>query len=558
MMKRIHLISSMIVCIFISCDKGTVLYGEGEKNVSATDVTVASRPEDGKERSLMRFSKILSKAVYENQKIREFLKEQALRKIDNGYNVFYPVAKDEKIDGRSFKEVLSGYAANGADLDSIENQVPLLNIHLPEIGRSVSDWDVTDEEMPVLYRNALYLDGEAVDSLAEDEVPGFSVFVVSESNSIRKKGLVALGMPDGASPLNGRYEYVDQVFDPGSGKGVAVPLSSVEYDSPDDKYDEQGIVPKDDVDPLVIAAYNHAKNNLRATRYFIYYNTADLEEEPSAMRTDVRDCLFRFKIAADAFSTFNDVADGVDEKRKPVFNGSQSHKKSPFTREEALSRLMTGRAYCFLFTVEGSIDGNKVLAESIKIYATPEKIFNLKINESKRHRTLFRHTKYTYTIDAGGVKTKWFYPMENGCDTRFGKWDIAAQEPVQKRIAIYLINPDEGPTVHITDLYQSVYLSGLEAGGNIGGSLFKELVNLGVNGKLDGSNTTTQILTAEYSVTETNQRIGTFQYHYFDDYPVQSVEDDRYVWPARKENGAIETSILPVSNEFFNLKRFRK
>ena len=86
------------------------------------------------EQCMKQFSRILSKAISQDRNVREFLKVQALKKIDNGSNIFYPIAKDERLGMQSFKEVLSKYTDNKDELDIIETVVPLLNIHIPEYG----------------------------------------------------------------------------------------------------------------------------------------------------------------------------------------------------------------------------------------------------------------------------------------------------------------------------------------------------------------------------------------------------------------------------------------
>lgn len=54
-----------------------------------------------------------------------------------------------------------------------------------------------------------------------------------------------------------------------------------------------------------------------------------------------------------------------------------------------------------------------------------------------------------------------------------------------------------------------------------------------------------------------NERIDEFQFNYFDDYPIESVSSGSYIIPIRKGKGVIETSILPISNEYFTQKRFK-
>ena len=56
------------------------------------------------------FAVILSKAVYENEALREFLKSEALTQFDKDYDVFYPWTKNELVtDGQSFRDILLRY-----------------------------------------------------------------------------------------------------------------------------------------------------------------------------------------------------------------------------------------------------------------------------------------------------------------------------------------------------------------------------------------------------------------------------------------------------------------
>ena len=403
-----------------------------------------------------------------------------------------------------------------------------------------------------MYKGKLFFDGNIVDSLSNDEIPGFHVFVVTESSSIKLKR--ARTRSGENCTINDKYEFVDQVFNPNYTKSLT--RASVEYDEFDEKYSERGYVPKSDIDPLLIETYNKTNNQKRATRYLMYYGLSDVNQAPTSFRTDIRDCLFRFKIAGDAFVNFEDVANGVTND-KPLFNGSTENKIYQLSREEVLKRLLTGRAFCFLFIIEGSINGQKVSSESMKIYASPEKLFNLRINEHRRHPTTFRHKKYTYTIDKAGVKSKWFYPLENGHDTRFNRWDIR-KDPLEKKIIAYLINPDQGKTFDITNTYSVTHMSSSEAGGNLSISELLKKIGLAINGKLTESETETTTVTVNYKVTPENERIDDFQYNYFDDYPIEGVVNDKYMIPVRQGRGAIETSIMPISNAFFNVRPIKK
>lgn len=147
--------------ILEACSDDYATYNnEPTKNVTTRNVK-------SKEQYMERFAEILSKAVFEEQSVRHFLKEEALKKIDNGYNIFYPIARDGQINNCSFRDILIKYAKDKEEIENIETNVPLLNIHIPEYGNLlIKDMDDGDFEVPVLLDRTLYYNGVMVDTIA--------------------------------------------------------------------------------------------------------------------------------------------------------------------------------------------------------------------------------------------------------------------------------------------------------------------------------------------------------------------------------------------------------
>ena len=205
--------------------------------------------------NMERFAEILSKAVAQSRDLRVFFKNEAQEKIDNDYNVFYPISKRKAVGGETMEQMLAKYA-DESELSEIQAAVPLLNVHLPELaGSTVADLDPDDEELPVLYNNVMYYDGEPIDTLAADEVPGFNILVVTESTSIRKKTGLSKSASDLA--LDDEYEYVDA-----SCKPKPKSLSKVaEYENAASMYYGNGIFPKSRLCNELINAYDVAKSN---------------------------------------------------------------------------------------------------------------------------------------------------------------------------------------------------------------------------------------------------------------------------------------------------------
>ena len=552
MTKKLTMLLPMAAALplfFAGCDAADDTFVEDGAGKAPLSVRGYSKGE-----SMEAFAKALSKAVYGSTEVRAFVKNKALEMIDNNHNVFYPKVKDADVDGRDFQSVLLSYAGESrAVVENVLDSVPLLNIHLPELaGNKVEGLDVSDSGLSVLLGNTLYLNGEAVDTLSPTEVPGFHVLVVCESSTFNVK---AAATRSGETAV---YEYVDDVFNP-----AVTPIAgtrageSVEYETLAEKYTDRGYVSVGDLDPLLVQAYNNSGGNKRAVRNMLYYGLDNPNGSVESYRSDFSDCIYRIKISPSAFVDMEKVAVAKEGDDKELFHKSTESKPQRLTRDEVLRRLLTGQAFCLQFHVESEALGQNVPTEKIRIYALPDKIFNLKIKETRRHPTLFRHTKYTYEIEKNGIRSKWYYPLDFGHDTRLNRWNVGC-DPIQKRIVMYIVNPDAGADREITESYTTTYLAGAELGFSLGLEKKDALVNAGINGKLSSSQTVTKQITTKYTVKEQDKELGSFTFNYFDDYPVEAVTQTGEVVLTRKGKGAIETSIVPVSNHYYLIGRYNK
>lgn len=501
--------------------------------------------------ALKQFAEIFSRAVSENEHVRSFMKTEALKRVDNGADVLYELVKDTKVQGKAFKDILKEYSSNPEQLSAIERSIPLLNIHIPEMGNvTVESMDTSDPEIPILIGNVLYLNGKVVDTLGMDEFPGFHTMVVCENSRVRPvTGKTRAGVKD---LLGGKFEFIDEAFNPAYNTPRTITRAEdPDYDDPSEKYGEgPGYLSKGEIDPLVLDACKNAKNSLRATRYMLYYNLKDTAQMPGQCRKDIQECLWRFRIAPSAFKSLQKITEETRRSKEYLFYEEVTHKITRLSREEVLSRILTGRPFCFLFEFESSIHNNQAFTQQLRIYATPEKVFNLKLDEYRRHPTFFRHTKYTYKINFSKIKAKWFYPLENSHDTRFGSWDIA-KDPLEKKVTIYLVNPYDGATTTESETYTVQYARGAEVGINASVNL-SSVGKLGIEGKLNSSATVTKTVTCTRSMIAKNLKLGEFYIHYFDDYPIETLATSQdKTLPMRRGSGSIETTIIPVSNRFY-------
>lgn len=535
---------------------------ELETNQITKHESVINFQDESKEQSMIHFANILSKASYANKSVRAFLKAQALKRIDNDYNVFYPLAKDELIDGKnSFRSALLQFT-DEEKLSQIEANLPLLNIYIPDFtSKGITALDTEDMEIPVLAGRSLYVNGEYVDSIPENTLPGYHLFVVTESGSIQLSNSVTRS----ANSLSGsRYEYVADCFNPAISreeKLVTRSNDNPEYDAPSRKHDSEGEIPVEELDDVLVEAYKNSMTNRRMTRSMMYYGMKNINDAPSTLRGDVHECIFRFKIAPGSFEELQRVATGdypefSQQRKNLIYKTHVSQDKHPLSRTEILNKMLTGRAFCFLFQLEGQVNGNIVRSEEMKVYARPEQLFNFRISWSKRHKTAFRRSRYYYDLIVKEAKPKWFYPLDHSHDTRLNRWDIT-RDPLAKRIKIFLINPDEGTTETRKEEYEVTLTTAqnveLTAEADI-----DSVVKLGANGKLGKTHVERRLVSTEYTLKKNNMFIDEFYFDFFEDYPISELTDkNTYVLPARKGKGIIEMSILPITHDYFNVKRFK-
>lgn len=140
MKKTKILFVAMTALLIVACAKEPQFSQEQASYVKVIDEDTALR----------NFSVALSKAVCSEQSVREFLKREALKQVDNDYDVFYPFVKNLQVDGsRTFGDVISQYLEG--DIKEIESAVPTLNILVPDMtwldsqGFCAEKWDTSDQ-----------------------------------------------------------------------------------------------------------------------------------------------------------------------------------------------------------------------------------------------------------------------------------------------------------------------------------------------------------------------------------------------------------------------------
>lgn len=494
------------------------------------------------------FARILSKAVYNHRAVRQFIKTEAIKQFDNDYDVFYPFVKDKKVDGqRTFREVLLSYCDNEKDLDQIEESLPLLNILVPNLSLfcdfTAENWNVTDNEMPVSYMQGnrsgvLYGNGDSIASLGPDEIPGFPILLVKNNERMEVTATTRATGSDRCS-----YAFISDVFN-----GTLTPKTR----SQDMVIEQESTMPyvkASELDLRVIEAYQEYKqNNKSLDRDYIYYGLSNSSPSNGTLDPTVKEILYKFKIDPHKYFAI------ADQDGDPHFNhdngtiGNTSHEKSPLTKDEILSRIWTVGNFEIYFSVYVGKRTETTFAYELAFSITPQELFQVdRIQLSKKHKTMFRHSKYTYTVKPENLKPRWVnVANENKTFPSLltEPWDIANQS-LTINMAIY--ERDGASTTEKQYTVKSEYTTkadfsfGLDGEGTTTKSL-KFAAKLGSG----FSKTTMRTESLKVTTQKNSDDLGTLALRFADPIIVSDTHKDTDGYLVHTiNNGTVEAMILP-------------
>ena len=500
-----------------------------------------------KETAQKKFASILSKAIYSNAELRQFIKEEAIKQFDNDYDVFYPIVSNKEVyAGTTFRDILLTYCTSDVDLSQIEESLPLLNIYVPDLSLfediNAYNWDIQDEEIPVAVANSnngttLFLNGDTISSLANNEIPNFHFLLIKNNERIRP---VSITRNIGSNSITPGYEFIDDAFN--GAKSHAIQTRSITYPIIDGDWIQ-------DLDTCVIKAWNTMKStNPSLQRDNIYYGISPTKEE-GELKTTIDEFLFRFQIDPKAYYKITDQKGTADKKDDPMIkeNESISNKISELSEDEIIRRLWTEGNYEIQFMIYTGSKDSDINAQKLTYNISPKEMFDIVIQKTKRHHTGFRHTKYTYRISPTDLKPKWYYPIINRDNARLYKWDIS-HKSIEKTISICEV--DEGETYKKTESVTSTYIqnfkSSIDGSVNPGGDIVGDIkVGLGY----DSSKSTTKTTTIEVTSQKGNDDLGTLRIYFYDSIIVK--EDPTKGYRLKDiSSGSVTITMLPMSEAY--------
>ena len=212
-MKNKFITMALASLAFTACTNDDAISLDKELQTNNQNKVVLMAEDDAQQA----FAKILSKAVYNDISVREFIKSEAIKQFDNDYDILYAFAKDKEVaPGYTFRDALLNYCKDENELISIEQSLPLLNILVPDLtfisSFKADNWDLSDEEVPVSYdkdhnSGVLFVNGDSITYLEPNEIPDFPILVVKNNERMIAS---ATTRADGTTSYS--YEFFDDAF----------------------------------------------------------------------------------------------------------------------------------------------------------------------------------------------------------------------------------------------------------------------------------------------------------------------------------------------------------
>lgn len=246
------------------------------------------------------FGEAFSKAISMHSELRSVIQEEALKMVNNDYEVLYQMIKDYQLqDGTSISESIETFISEEYNFSQIESSLPLLTILVPSVPNfNPNDWNPEMEVPHIAVRledsddiPIFDLNGEK-SLVPKNLVPGFPVLVVKMNERIvlaKNKSLKSASLQSSDNQFS--FEFADDSFN-----GLKHKTKSA-------------YIGKSDIPPFVIDAYN---SGLEWHRDNIYYGLSSTKQS-GGFNYGIYEYLSSFELQTDSW--YRDIADQSDDPK---------------------------------------------------------------------------------------------------------------------------------------------------------------------------------------------------------------------------------------------------
>lgn len=450
------------------------------------------------------FAQVLSKAVMDNENLREFIKAEALKQFDKDYDVFYPFVKDQVVeDGRTFRQILLNYISEN-DLNSIENQLPMLNILVPDWewidAFSIKTWNISDTDIVVSVDgksgHPIYYNGVLLGELENGIFPEYPVLIVKENERMK------LVSPETKVSAYS-YEFANDAFNPAIMTKVT-PSSSYKYFETNPGVNALSKTELRSLAPEAVQAWNeYGDDPYEAQRQYVYFNMRK-GESAGTLNPKIRESVLAIRL-----HSTNCIDDTTND---PTLEEAMK-KKEDYDADSTLINDLWGEGQLEIQLYATTLDANDniVVLNENAIPVKGSEIFD--IDKAKRdfyHKTWFTKRKYVYIATKNDLSPKWYFlptPLE------FDKWDPSSGSSV---IDIHAYELDGTVEKEVTDTL--TIQDGISLGAKVGD---KFELDFDYNGS-------SLERTMKYKIKTGSDDLGSKEL-YFDDYIIKDEDDEQYI-----------------------------
>lgn len=390
-------------------------------------------PWDEKGKMMEKFGNGISRALH-NQKFRELIKNEALKKINGDYDVLYHMIKDMPINSEVYYRTsnttesqnlstlhnfLIPFFENEQELTEFENKLPLLTIFVPELPLdffSAEDWDVYDEnqipDVALRLDNITYVPviGRDDDNylIAPEDVPSWAIVVLKENERF-------------VSNLDAEYNTKNtRIIDAGD---IDIRFSDNNFDphfSNSNQNTNSGFQGASDtsIPSNLISAYNSSPNDPNAWhRDFTYYGLTP-NNPNGPLNGNFREHIATFRMTgASPQTAYATIADAFNEtKRDPALQNQWQR------RAHGVTAWTDGSFEFLIKCFYGAKASNLGLTVNKEFGVHPDALFQVSWEQRVTGRLWWRR----YWLRASITGTKNFNTAlpNGGVRLEFPTWDL--------------------------------------------------------------------------------------------------------------------------------------
>lgn len=490
---------------------------------------------------IQQFTQVISKVIYNEGSVRQFIKTKALEKFDNDYEILYSCIKEEMIGEYSFRDHICRFG--GESVVNIDEDYPLLTILVPDMSMftdfNADNWDISDCDIAVTSEfgekfKTVYYNGDILGQLGGCDVPLYPILVIKNNERVQ--------LVPTTKGTERKYEFIDDVFDPACTKadgivtrGIKKEYSEIEYPvSPATDF-----IPKSKLSEYVINAWQEFKDNdTAAHRDYIYYGMRK-NKNYGSLNKRYMEQLLRIKL---------ENTNCMDQNDPTLQSEIKSH--SSLTYDDIVKKMWSdGQLEIYLTLYKGVSDGSeKVTTKNIAV--KPSELFDIdKASLEFKHKTKFHPLRnYKYTLSVNDLVPKWFYP-EN---VFLEDWDIS-QESCVLNYCFEELDGEEriARTIEVSNTYATNFKYDLSQTTS-GDFKIGDKIGFGIKtvGSIGGSKDKQHQIKSQYtySTTRGSDDLGSITWRYVDPIILEESTENGVAGynVLSKSSGSISITVLPV------------